>query len=117
MARYFKEGEFACKCCGIEVIDKHFLEKLDEARFMAGVPFVITSGYRCRKHNAEVGGASSSAHRLGKAADIKCTNSRNRFLIIDALIKAGFKRIGVGKDFINADLNETADQVVMWVYD
>jgi uncharacterized protein YcbK (DUF882 family) len=31
----------------------------------------ITSGYRCSSYNAAVGGASSSQHLYGKAADIK----------------------------------------------
>lgn len=33
-------------------------------------PIHINSGYRCKKHNAEVGGATESQHMLGKAADI-----------------------------------------------
>jgi uncharacterized protein YcbK (DUF882 family) len=37
---------------------------------MLGRPMVLTSGYRCRKHNAAVGGAANSLHCLGLAADI-----------------------------------------------
>ncbi len=36
-----------------------------------GKPITITSGLRCKKHNAEVSGSSStSKHMEGKAADI-----------------------------------------------
>ena len=30
----------------------------------------ISSGYRCPKHNAKIGGAKASMHREGKAIDI-----------------------------------------------
>ena len=35
-----------------------------------GVPVVITSGTRCRRHNAAVGGVYNSLHLTGSAADI-----------------------------------------------
>ena len=36
-----------------------------------GKAVVITSGYRTAAHNAKVGGAKSSQHLLGRAADIR----------------------------------------------
>ena len=45
----------------------HILEPL-RAHF--GKPVVVSSGYRCPKLNKAVGGASSSQHVLGQAADI-----------------------------------------------
>ncbi|WP_335880118.1 YcbK family protein, partial [Campylobacter jejuni] len=32
-------------------------------------PIIINSGYRCKEHNAEVGGAPKSQHAIGSAAD------------------------------------------------
>ena len=52
-------------------MDKNFLQKLDRARDVAGVPFIITSAYRCEQHNKNVGGKPNSAHLRGYAVDIK----------------------------------------------
>ena len=69
------------------------LEKLDVLRELAGVPVIVTNGYRCPKHNAEVGGVENSQHVLGTAADIYCDN-----LSVDELaelaVKVGFDGIG-----------------------
>ena len=114
--KYFKKAEFACPCCGKNLCDKPFMDKVDKARSEAGVPFVITSGYRCPDHNLRVGGKSDSSHPMGCACDIEAEDSRSRFLIIDGLIKAGFNRIGIGRKFIHADDDINKDQEVVWLY-
>jgi len=114
--KYFKKEEFACPCCGKNEIKDEFLEKLDEAREIAGVPFVITSGYRCSKHNKEVGGSPTSSHLKGLAADIKTTSSKQRYKILNALLKVGFKRVGIGQNFIHVDLDTEKVQEVAWDY-
>lgn len=43
---------------------------LEQIRDLVGGPVVVSSGYRSPAVNAAVGGASSSAHLLGLAADI-----------------------------------------------
>lgn len=43
---------------------------LEPARKLCGFPFVITSGYRCKRLNKLVGGAPNSYHTMGMAADI-----------------------------------------------
>jgi len=115
IATWFQPREFACNCCGVVKIDKTFLMKLDEARTIAGVPFIITSGYRCPKHNAEVGGVKNSAHMAGLAADIACPDSTTRLHILRGLIKAGFRRIGIGENFIHADIDKSKPNRI-WHY-
>lgn len=44
---------------------------LDPLRVEWGRPIVVTSGYRCPKLNATVGGATQSQHKFGQAADIR----------------------------------------------
>lgn len=97
-------------------MDESFLSMLDDARGIAGISFTINSGFRTKSHNAYVGGKEKSSHQYGYAADIHCTDSRSRFIIIDALIKAGFSRIGIAKSFIHVDNDPDKDRDVSWVY-
>ena len=75
--KWFKLGEIACRCCGQlptsmrENIEALVSEVLDPARERLGRPVVVNSGYRCPKHNAEVGGVANSQHMKGEAADVR----------------------------------------------
>jgi zinc D-Ala-D-Ala carboxypeptidase len=111
---YFAEKEFACRCCGVSKVDDSFLEMLNDARRIADIPFSISSGYRCPKHDAAVGGKGN--HDTGKASDVKCDNSSDRIKMISAFLKAGFTRIGIAKTFIHVDTCEDKPQHVCWVY-
>jgi zinc D-Ala-D-Ala carboxypeptidase len=108
MSKYFKEIE--------ENMQPHFLAKLDEAREYAGIPFVINSAYRSKEHNKKVGGKPNSSHLKGLAVDIRCNTSRNRFLVLDALIAVGFNRIGIADSFIHVDLDLSKSDNVIWTY-
>lgn len=108
MSRHFKEID-----CGN--MDKNFLHKLDNARDIAGLPFIINSAYRSPEHPLSIKNPTSS-HLKGLAVDIKCTDSRTRFIIVDALIKAGFNRIGIADSFIHVDLDLDKSNKVIWTY-
>lgn len=99
-----------------EKMDMNFLVKLNAARGIAEIPFVINSGYRTKEHNKKVGGKPDSAHLKGMAVDIKVKGSRDRFIIISSLIMAGFNRIGIAKTFIHADTDSSKDREVAWLY-
>ncbi len=45
---------------------------LERVRTLIGFPLEISSGYRCPELNRRVGGATSSQHSLGLAADFTC---------------------------------------------
>lgn len=69
--KHFKKSEFTCKCgCGMNNINLKLVKILEEIRNHFGQAVVITSGCRCKKHNADVGGVQGSRHVLGKASDI-----------------------------------------------
>ncbi len=110
-------------------MDRDFLRMLDTARgYSNGTPFKITSGYRTPEKNRAIyknlGKTEiKSSHLYGRAADILATTSRDRFNIVNALIKAGFNRIGIsGKSgfiHVDNDCKEYGGQKssnVIWIY-
>ena len=109
----FTLDEFKCKCCGVQHMDGIFLAMLDNARDYASVPFKITSGYRCPKHNADVGSTSAN-HTSGKASDIECKDGPDRLKMVQGLFKAGFRRLGIGPSFIHADSMDSIESI--WLY-
>ena len=118
MLVHFKREEFECKCgCGLNIMNVGTLLMLDRARGTAGVPFVINSGCRCDNHNRKIGGVKDSPHLFGFAADIKCTDSRSRWLIVESLMEAGFNRIGIGETFIHVDnMKDRKTPRLIWTY-
>lgn len=116
---HFKDFEFNCNCgcgLGIGIMRLSFLNKLDIARSIAETPFKITSGARCWKHNNDEGGSKTSSHLDGWAVDIFVFDSEERFKILKALLQAGFKRIGIRKDFIHVDDDPNKNSEVVWIY-
>lgn len=74
--RYFSPKEFACKCgryCNgyPAQMERGVVELADRAREeLKGVGYV-SSGLRCKQHNANVGGVQNSRHPVGKAIDLR----------------------------------------------
>ncbi len=69
--KHFQKSEFTCKCgCGSNNMSLEVVKVADEIRSHFGKPAIVNSGYRCTKHNKNVGGVSNSRHLKGKAIDI-----------------------------------------------
>ena len=113
----FNPDEFKCTCgCGLNSMKPPFLWKLQQVRTEAGIPFTITSGFRCSTHNKAVGGVSTSDHVSGEGVDIAARTSKDRWKIVSAAISCGIKRIGIGKTFVHLGDNRKNPQLRMWVY-
>ncbi len=114
--KYFKLDEKTGSVGTVADLKPELVEMLDEARGLAGIPFKINSGFRSPEHNKRVGGSKNSDHLTGDAVDIACTTTQARFKIIDAALKVGLTRIGIGKNFVHLGLAKHKAQGVIWTY-
>lgn len=113
--KYFTDKE-------VEGLTQELVSKLETARHVAGVPFVITSGKRTADQNSVLKGAvADSSHLTGQAVDLAVGGGREYFLMMKGLYAAGFRRIGqymnsTGDDVIHlhVDVDETKDQDVLF---
>ena len=94
LIRCFRENGARCRECPLkqpagklpagceENLEALVEEVLEPARAAYGKPIIVNSGYRCSIHNAAVGGASSSQHMRGEAADLHCADNRRLAKVI-----------------------------------
>lgn len=111
----FSDREF-CLCspsCSLLDMDPSFMDRLQTARTIAGVPFKINSAFRSVEHELSKNRSGKSMHTLGRAVDIKCCDSGSRYKIVSALVAAGFHGIGIGSTFIHVDDRELS---LIWTY-
>jgi hypothetical protein len=122
--KWFKEKEFVCRCCGeLPPFAKENTvalvhEVLDPARERLGKPIIVNSGYRCAKHNREVGGATNSQHMKGEAADVHCDDNKkllkllmesqkyDQLIIYPTFLHVSWKRVGQNRRMV---LEKTAN--------
>lgn len=118
MAKYFTEKEFnnCVPSCSLNDMDNDFIELLDKIRETANIPLVLNCAYRSVQWDKTKGRSGNSSHCKGKAVDIRCNDSTNRYKIIQSAILNGITRIGIGKNFIHLDNDDTLPQNVIWHY-
>lgn len=105
---YFKPEE-------VEGLMPELVDKLNTARRVAEVPFIITSGKRSPSENERAMGIEGSSHVSGLAVDLRVEDGASRFAIVKGLLAAGFVRIGAYDKHVHADLDATKPQSVLWV--
>lgn len=114
--KHFTPDEFP-RCtppCRIDQVRPSSLRRLDQARDIAGIPFRVNCAYRSVEWDKSKGRPGDSAHTRGKAFDIACTKTNDRFAIINSALQAGFTRIGIYPTFIHLDDDETLPPKVLW---
>lgn len=102
----------------LEALVEHVLDPL---RAKWGAPIIVTSGYRCAALNKAVGGATSSQHMNGMAADIhtlsdsRADNMRllrlllNSGIVVDQVISENIDAQG-RPDWIHVSYNRISNR-------
>lgn len=106
--RHFSPQEFTAP----EYMSYQLLVRLDSARQYAGIPFRINSSFRAIRNPSD-----PQSHFLGLAVDISCRYSHQRYVMLEALRKAGFNRIGIYPAHIHVDVHRDYPQEVIWLGD
>jgi len=93
---HFSRHEFQCECgCGFAAADIELLLILEQIRIFINTPIRISSGCRCETYNRSIGGAQTSYHIKGIAADITSDISTSELYdIIDMFYP---EKYGIGK--------------------
>lgn len=102
--------------CSVSDMDEVFLNKLLFAQKLAGRKFKINSAFRSFAYEKQKGRSGRSSHCKGLAVDIASPDSGTRFVVIAALLGAGFNRIGIGKNFIHVDDDLSKSHPVIFHY-
>lgn len=103
----FSLREFQCPCCHAVMIHPRLAAALQKLRGARGKPVVITSGYRCARHNAEVGGVPNSRHMRGLAADAAVPRAEQE-KFRELARAAGFSKIlpYPARNFVHLEIND-----------
>ena len=103
LTKNFNLSEFECKCGCVmpEFVKKNVIELAENLQVLRDEVgrLDLTNAYRCKEHNADVGGAVNSQHVKGKAADIKSSTIEpsDMAITVDDLMKTEkFKLGGIG---------------------
>lgn len=74
ISTYLAHREFECKCvyadCTFTLLNPELTQTFNAVRFNWGSAIGVTSGFRCQRHNKDVGGFDDSWHKRGSAIDI-----------------------------------------------
>ena len=112
----FSMDEFECKCGCVmpEFVKKNVQELAENLQVIRDAygKIDLTNSYRCKDHNADVGGSVNSQHLKGKAADIKSKQfspSEIATITDDLMKNESFTLGGVGiyNTFTHVDIRGT----------
>jgi uncharacterized protein YcbK (DUF882 family) len=112
---FFKAEEFHCSCCNHQEMNAVFVQRLDELRRRCSFPFVVTSGWRCPRHHIEAAKKVPGWHNKGRAVDIACTDSAQRYqLVKEAMAMGTWGGIGVYETHVHLDDRHPLTGQVFW---
>jgi hypothetical protein len=111
-SKNFYLDEFWCPCQACREgkselsIIPSLLVLLQKARDVLGLPIEITCGIRCPSHNKAVRGAPDSRHLPGHAdaVDVACSDSGDRFRLVELFVALGVTTVIVYPRHIHIDM-------------
>lgn len=118
LPRFISDSELA-RCvpsCSLKDLQVSLLEAFDTLRAYYGSPIHITSAFRSKEYEKQKGRSGVSSHCKGLAIDIACSDSNQRLKLVISATRAGFRRIGIAKNFIHLDLDSNKPKC-LWLYD
>ena len=112
LSKDFSTDEFRChgkNCCDHKFMaDPALIRGLQDLREAVHGPIIVLCGYRCPKHNAEIGGTIGSQHMVGRAADINIPGFTVEQMALLAESIHVFNGGGIGryphKNFVHVDV-------------
>lgn len=115
LSPYFNSAEFSCKCnfpdCKKQRISKTLVVRLDLIRKEIKQPLVITSAFRCQKHQAFLRSsgvntvvAKQSTHEQGNAVDCVPKDGKDVQGSFLKVCEKHFDSIGLSHNFLHLDL-------------
>jgi uncharacterized protein YcbK (DUF882 family) len=112
LSKHFDKDQFQCKglaCCGHECfIHPLLLDGLETISDLLSEPLLITSAYRCEKHNNAVGGEIDSYHLNGMAVDLawpKKIKKQNFIDLVESIPQFKNGGIGIYNNHIHVDVS------------
>lgn len=96
-------------------LDSRLVEMLHNIEHLLSCNLVITSAFRCIDYEHFKGRSGTSSHCKGLAVDVSCRDSQMRLELVQAALRSGFRRIGVGETFIHIDIDSDKPSC-LWLY-
>lgn len=115
LTTHFNSDEFKCKCgCEGLIIDARLVLSLESLRGYMESPIEVLSGFRCPKHNKAVGGARSSKHLLGIAADVTSPDLMKLYKAASKYVQFNGIGLDTQRNFLHVDVRNAPK--VQWSY-
>lgn len=102
----FSPRELSCKHCGEYFHHVPTLDAIQFVRWEYDAPIYLNSAHRCRIHNARIGGAPRSMHKM-IALDLSCRSDEAKRVLWRLCERQGFKAFGFYKTFLHVDMRNS----------
>jgi uncharacterized protein YcbK (DUF882 family) len=117
LSKHFGTREFTCRCshkeCKEQRISISLVNKLEQIRVEVTKPLIVTSGFRCTRHQTDIRNsgqstvvAKKSTHELGDAVDIVPNDRKDVREGFYKICAKHFDSIGLSDSFLHVDLRK-----------